>query len=295
MSQTNVEQFASELGVLPAVLLEQLRAAGVSKNLTVDSLTEKDKTQLLDYLRKIHGSREEKNKISLPRRQTSEIKKSDSSGKARSIQVEVRKKRVLVKGDLDDRATAGKPAEVAPRAPAAAAPVMQIIDAAQQALREEEARRQAELIARQTAELREKKQRERPAQVQGKEAEPAEQVSTGAPTGTAVPEPAPESAAVTAPVQPTELPQPQPATTEGTLHKPVVKPEDKAAKADKKKKQAKQVVWKDDRVENAGSRPTAIYPGARAGGRVGTNTANIYRTSRVLTVFPRRRNRSCMR
>ncbi len=101
MSQMNVEQFASELGVLPAVLLEQLRAAGVSKNLTVDSLTEKDKTQLLDYLRKIHGTREEKSKISLPRRQTSEIKKSDSSGKARSIQVEVRKKRVFVKGDLE--------------------------------------------------------------------------------------------------------------------------------------------------------------------------------------------------
>ena len=187
MSQTNVEQFASELGVLPAVLLEQLRAAGVSKNLTVDSLTEKDKTQLLDYLRKIHGTREEKNKISLPRRQTSEIKKSDSSGKARSIQVEVRKKRVLVKGDLDDRATAGKPAEVAPPAPAIAIPVpTPVIDAAQQALREEEARRQAELIARQTAELREKKQRERPAQVQGKEAEPAGPVSAGAPTAVAV-------------------------------------------------------------------------------------------------------------
>ena len=162
MSQMNVEQFASELGVLPAVLLEQLRAAGVSKHLTVDSLTEKDKTQLLDYLRKIHGAKEEKNKISLPRRQTSEIKKSDSTGKARSIQVEVRKKRVLVKGDLSDGcATAGKPAEVAPSvAPALPAPVpTPVIDAAQQALREEEARRQAELIARQTAELREKKQR----------------------------------------------------------------------------------------------------------------------------------------
>ena len=117
MSQTNVEQFASELGVLPAVLLEQLRAAGVSKNLTVDSLTEKDKTQLLEYLRKIHGRERRKTEISLPRRQTSEIKKSDSSGKARSIQVEVRKKRVFVKGDLEDRATAAKPAEVVhPRA-----------------------------------------------------------------------------------------------------------------------------------------------------------------------------------
>jgi hypothetical protein len=58
MSQMNVEQFANELGVLPAVLLEQLQAAGVSKQLTADSLTEKDKTQLLDYLRKIHGAKE---------------------------------------------------------------------------------------------------------------------------------------------------------------------------------------------------------------------------------------------
>ena len=46
--------------------------------------------------------------------------------------------------------------------------------------------------------------------------------------------------------------QPQPAATEGTLHKPVVKPEDKAAKAEKKKKQAKQVVWKDEKVEKRG-------------------------------------------
>ena len=165
----------------------------------------------------------------------------------------MRKKRVFVKGDLEDRATAGKPAEVVPPAPAIAIPVpTPVIDAAQQALREEEARRQAELIARQTAELREKKQRERPAQVQGKEVEPAGPVSAGAPAAVAVSESAPEPTAVAATVQPAETPQPQAATTEGTLHKPVVKPEDKAAKADKKKKQTKQVVWKDDRVEKRG-------------------------------------------
>src|SRR5690349_9729038 len=112
MSQMNVEQFASELGVLPTVLLEQLQAAGVRKHMTEDSLTEKDKTQLLEYLRKIHGAKEEKGRISLPRRQTSEIKKADSTGKPRSIQVEVRKKRVFVKGvDLPvERKTAEIPA-----------------------------------------------------------------------------------------------------------------------------------------------------------------------------------------
>src|SRR5687768_1130064 len=140
MAQMNVEQFASELGMPPAALLEQLQAAGVRKHMTEDSLTEKDKTQLLEYLRKIHGAKEEKSRISLPRRQTSEIKKSDSTGKARSIQVEVRKKRVFVKGDL---ATVSKTAEATvPSAPSAAPPMpapTPVIHSAQQALREEEA------------------------------------------------------------------------------------------------------------------------------------------------------------
>ncbi len=99
MSRMSIEQFANELGVLPTVLLEQLRAAGVSKRLTADCLTEKEKTQLLDYLRLTHGAKEEKGKINLPRRQASEIKKLDNTDKPRSIQVELRKK-LVIKGDL---------------------------------------------------------------------------------------------------------------------------------------------------------------------------------------------------
>jgi translation initiation factor IF-2 len=57
--------------------------------------------------------------------------------------------------------------------------------------------------------------------------------------------------------------QPQPAATEGTLHKPVVKPEDKAAKAEKKKKQAKQVVWKDEKVEKRGLKTRGDLSGGR--------------------------------
>ena len=253
MSQMNVEQFANELGVLPAVLLEQLQAAGVSKHLTADSLTENDKTQLLDYLRKIHGAKDEKSKISLPRRQTSEIKKSDSTGKPRSIQVEVRKKRVVVKGELSDRVPVEiKPTEpVAPSvAPIPAAVSVPVIDAAQQALRQEEARKQAELIARQTAELKEKKQRQKPAVADAKEPEPVAAVA-------ATPETAPAPVIAPSVAQSgIESVQPAPTSTEGTLHKPVVKPEDKAAKAEKKKKQTKQVVWKDERVEKRGGLKT---------------------------------------
>ena len=99
MGQTSVAQFASELGLPAELLLEQLKGAGVNKAAADDTLTEHDKTSLLEFLRKEHGAQAPKNKITLTRRQNTEIKKTDSSGKARTIQVEVRKKRVLVRRD----------------------------------------------------------------------------------------------------------------------------------------------------------------------------------------------------
>ncbi len=97
----NVEQFAKELKLSPELLLEQLKSAGVHKTAADDVVTEADKTQLLDYLRKMHGAEEKpKTKITLTRKQTTEIKKADSqTGKSRTIQVEVRKKRTYVKRD----------------------------------------------------------------------------------------------------------------------------------------------------------------------------------------------------
>ena len=124
MAQTSVTQFASELKVQPAVLLEQLKAAGVDKAVPEDSLTEQDKSRLLEYLRRSHGSQEPKNKITLTRKLTSEIKKSDSTGKARTIQVEVRKRRVFVKRDPNEAPESEAPvAPAAPVQPVQAAPV----------------------------------------------------------------------------------------------------------------------------------------------------------------------------
>src|ERR1700688_864995 len=100
MASNNVAQFAAELKMPAGVLLEQLQAAGVTKASEDDDLSETDKSRLLEHLRKSHGSADaDKRKITLTRRQTSEIKQSDGTGKARTIQVEVRKKRVFVKRD----------------------------------------------------------------------------------------------------------------------------------------------------------------------------------------------------
>ncbi len=103
MSATTVSQFAVELKMPVAALLEQLSKAGVSKESSNDTLTDQDKARLLDYLRRSHGD-ESKTKITLTRKQTSEIKATDAHGRARTVQVEVRKKRVLVKREIGEHA-----------------------------------------------------------------------------------------------------------------------------------------------------------------------------------------------
>ncbi len=144
MAVTTVAQFASELNRPAATLLEQLQSAGVAKATTDDALNDADKERLLDYLRTAHGTiGGERKKITLTRKSTSEIKQADASGKARTIQVEVRKKRTFVQ--RDDSAT-----EEQVQAAAAA-------EEAELVRREEEARAQATLMRQQEEELAEKR------------------------------------------------------------------------------------------------------------------------------------------
>ncbi len=222
MAQTSVAQFAGELKVPPQVLLEQLRAAGVDKQLAQDVLSEQDKTRLLDYLRKAHGSIEPKTKITLTRKQTSEIiKKSDASGKARTIQVEVKRKRVFVKRET--------PEPTASQVSAQAGTAEQDSSTAQEAeQRREEDRRHAELEARQAAEVAEKQEREQRLAEQKKALEEQQAKDLGQRQGQA----AGQTAA-------------QPARTPGgdtTLHKPKVT----EGAGDKKAKKKEVTVWKDE-------------------------------------------------
>jgi translation initiation factor IF-2 len=150
MASNNVAQFAAELKMPAGVLLEQLQAAGVQKGSEDDVLSETDKARLLDHLRKSHGSTDaDKRKITLTKRHTSEIKQSDATGKARTIQVEVRKKRTFVRRDE----SAGE-AEASNHAADAAAAA----EEAELQRREEEARREAELLERQAQELKERQE-----------------------------------------------------------------------------------------------------------------------------------------
>jgi translation initiation factor IF-2 len=162
MSSTTVAEFANELKKSADVLLDQLRSAGVSKASEGDALTDADKQKLLSYLQASHGTvSADRKKITLVKKSTSEIKQADASGKARTIQVEVRKKRTLIK--RDDEPVVSAEESVEPQ-----------FDHAELARREEEARRQAELIRRQEEDLAEKR-RQREAQEAAQRAELAAQ------------------------------------------------------------------------------------------------------------------------
>ncbi len=177
MSSTTVAEFATELKKSTETLIEQLKAAGVSKASASDTLTDADKHSLLSHLQASHGTAApERKKITLVKKSTTEIKQADATGKARTIQVEVRKKRTFVRRDDGSELTAEAPAAAAEEQ--VEVPATPTIDNAELARREEEARRQAELIRRQEEELAERR-RQREAQ-EAREREAAEKAAAEA-------------------------------------------------------------------------------------------------------------------
>ena len=152
-STTTVAEFAAELNKSTATLIEQLTSAGVVKAQAGDHLSESDKQKLLGYLQASHGTvAADRKKITLVKKSTSEIKQADATGKARTIQVEVRKKRTFIKREDGSDVPAE---EIQPETAAPAPP--QVAEDAELVRREEEASRHAELLRRQEAELAEKR------------------------------------------------------------------------------------------------------------------------------------------
>ena len=206
MSSTTVAEFANELKKSTSTLIEQLRLAGVDKSTPNDALTDGDKQKLLNHLKASHGTDSpERKKITLVKKSTSEIKQADATGKARTIQVEVRKKRTFIKRD-DGPETAEAPAPVEVVRPAPAhAPVAAPIDEAELQRREQDALRQAELIRRQEAEILAKREAVEARALAAKQAqqEPTPEAHVAEPAAQAPVEPAVEADAV--PEAPVEL------------------------------------------------------------------------------------------
>ena len=164
MSSTTVAEFASELKKSTDTLLEQLKSAGVAKTAASDKLTDADKQHLLSYLQASHGTPSpERRKITLVKKSTSEIKQADASGKARTIQVEVRKKRTFVRRDD------GVEVAVESSASEQELDTESQAENAELARREEDARRQAELIRVQEEELTERRRKREEQEMRARE------------------------------------------------------------------------------------------------------------------------------
>ena len=116
MTTNTVKDFAQELKVPASTLLEQLRAAGIEKSGEADELSDADKSRLLARLRAARTQAAPR-KITVTRKETSVIKQNDASGRAHTIQVEVRRKRVFMK---NPQAIAEEEARVAAEAKAQA-------------------------------------------------------------------------------------------------------------------------------------------------------------------------------
>ncbi|WP_420225928.1 translation initiation factor IF-2 [Pigmentiphaga litoralis] len=252
MSSNTVAQFATELKLPANVLLDQLRAAGVSIKSVDDTVTESDKAQLLESLRRAHGATEGK-KITVTRKQTSEIKQSDATGKARTIQVEVRKKRVFIKRDNPDGteldAAALRDDDVA-AAPEEDDSALLAREAERQAKEEAEAKARAEAEARERQEAEARlREAEEQARVAAEAAERAAKEAEAAAAAAAAREQA--QAAPVAPVNST-----QPATPEGgaavsdvVVNKAVSSAEAARIKADEARKNADEIRKADAKAQ----------------------------------------------
>jgi translation initiation factor IF-2 len=103
MAEVTVSQFAEVLKVPVDRLLVQLDQAGIKVGGPDDRISDDAKLELLTHLRRSHGSDEDggaPRKITLKRKTQSELKLASVQGRARTVNVEVRRKRTYIKRDV---------------------------------------------------------------------------------------------------------------------------------------------------------------------------------------------------
>ena len=168
MSEVTVSQLASDVGIPVDRLFKQLSDAGISKQSAEDIITEQEKVGLLNHLRRSHGKQESAGgarRVALKRKTTTELHqpaagrttaRSATARVAKTVSVEVRRKRVVVKPPEDDGAKQEallREAEDAKRALAEQAEQRRLLEEETEARRRaEEARRSAEEEARRKTE-----------------------------------------------------------------------------------------------------------------------------------------------
>jgi translation initiation factor IF-2 len=104
MAEVSVSQFAEVLKVPVDRLLVQLDQAGIKVSGPDARISDDAKLELLTHLRRSHGSEADSDgaprKITLKRKTQSELKLASTQGRARTVNVEVRRKRTYIKRDV---------------------------------------------------------------------------------------------------------------------------------------------------------------------------------------------------
>jgi len=103
MADVTVAQFADVLKVPVDRLLVQLEEAGIKVKGAEDKISDEAKLELLTFLRESHGRDAPAvapRKVTLKRKTQSELRQPVGQGRARMVNVEVRKKRTYIKRDV---------------------------------------------------------------------------------------------------------------------------------------------------------------------------------------------------
>ncbi len=103
MADKTVKELAEMVGKTASAVQQQLQDAGLPARGEDDSVTELEQEKLVAYLKQSHGQ-QEKRRISLKSKTTSTARVTGSSGKSKSVNVEVRKKKVFEKPDPEKMA-----------------------------------------------------------------------------------------------------------------------------------------------------------------------------------------------
>lgn len=92
MTDKSIKELALSVGRPVEKLLEQAREAGLPQRTADDIITTEQQDTLVNHLKKVHGQESgNTGKIALKRKTTSTAKVASTSGKAKTINVEVRK------------------------------------------------------------------------------------------------------------------------------------------------------------------------------------------------------------
>ncbi len=103
MADVTIAQFADVLKVPVDRLIAQLDQAGITVSSPEELISEEAKLELLTHLRRSHGHGGEgsaPSRITLKRKTQSELKLASNQGRARTVNVEVRRKRTYIKRDV---------------------------------------------------------------------------------------------------------------------------------------------------------------------------------------------------